>query len=189
MNNNKIMIDKKELRKEMRQRKAAMTAEQKIAESDSVWQHIEQLSCFQQAHHILLYHSLPDELITHNTIERWATQGKEIYLPVVVGDDLVVRHYNHEAMQQGEFNIMEPTGNNVDTNLLQLIIVPGVAFDNNGNRLGRGKGYYDRLLSRTSTTCIGVCYNCQLIDSIPTEPHDHIMQYIVTPQGVVKGTK
>lgn len=180
------MIDKKALRKEMKQRKAALTPEQKATESERVWQHIEQLSCFRQAHHILLYHSLPDELITHNTIERWATQGKEIYLPVVIGDDLVIRRYDHEAMQQGEFNIMEPMGNDIDTEVIQLIIVPGVAFDSNGNRLGRGKGYYDRLLSRTSSTCIGVCYNCQLVDLIPTEPHDHVMQYIVTSQGVIK---
>lgn len=180
------MIDKKELRKEMKQRKAAMTADEKAVESAAVWQHIENQPCFIDAQHILLYHSLPDELITHSTIECWNNQGKTIYLPVVVGDDLVVRRYDHDAMQQGEFNIMEPSGHDIDTELLQLIIVPGVAFDRNGNRLGRGKGYYDRLLSRTSATCIGVCYNCQLVDAIPTEPHDHIMQYVVTPQGIVK---
>lgn len=180
------MIDKRELRKEMKQRKAAMTAEQKSAESATVWQHIESMTCFADAQHILLYHSLPDELITHETIERWNSLGKTIYLPVVVGDDLVVRRYHPNDMQQGEFNIMEPVGDDIDTELLQLIIVPGVAFDSNGNRLGRGKGYYDRLLSRTSATCIGVCYECQLVDKIPTEPHDHIMQYVVTPQGCIK---
>ncbi|MBR5844568.1 MAG: 5-formyltetrahydrofolate cyclo-ligase [Bacteroidaceae bacterium] len=181
------MIDKASLRRQMRQSKAALTPEQKSAESSAVWQHVESTAVFAQAEHVLLYHSLPDELGSHDVIDRWVALGKSVYLPVVIGDDLVVRRYSSEAMQQGEFNIMEPTGLDVDTDVLQLIIVPGVAFDRNGNRLGRGKGYYDRLLSRTKATCIGVCYECQLVPAIPAEPHDKVMHYIITPEGVVKG--
>lgn len=181
-----MTIDKASLRRQMRQAKAALTPEQKCAESDAVWQHVEATPAFAEAQHILLYHSLPDELSTHLVIDRWVELGKTIYLPVVIGDDLVVRRYTREAMQQGEFNIMEPTGSDVDTDVLQLIIVPGVAFDAAGNRLGRGKGYYDRLLSRTKATCIGVCYNCQLQPAIPAEAHDKIMHYIITPEGIVK---
>ena len=186
MNMTDMTMDKASLRRMMRQSKAALTPEQKSAESSAVWQHVEATPVFAEAQHILLYHSLPDELSSHSVIERWVELGKIVYLPVVIGDDLVVRRYSKEAMQQGEFNIMEPTGNDVDTDLLQLIIVPGVAFDASGNRLGRGKGYYDRLLSRTAATCVGVCYNCQLLPHIPAEAHDKVMHYIVTPQGVVK---
>lgn len=180
------MIDKKELRKEIKLRKASLTSEQKAVECQQVWQQIESMPCFIESQHILLYHSLPDELNTHSIIDEWVSKGKDIYLPVVVGDDLILRHYSHDAMQQGEFNIMEPTGNEINPSTIELIVVPGVAFDNNCNRLGRGKGYYDRLLSRTTATCIGVCYNCQLVDEIPTEPHDHSMHYIVTPQSIVE---
>ena len=179
-----MCIDKPTLRKQMKAAKAALTPEEKLSESNAVWPHIEALPCFQEAQEILLYHSLPDELPTHHVIDRWEEMGKTIYLPVVIGDDLVVRRYSRMAMQQGEFNIMEPTGNDVDTDILQLIIVPGVAFDAKGNRLGRGKGYYDRLLSRTTATCIGVCHRCQLVDTIPAEPHDRVMHYIVTPDGI-----
>ena len=178
---------KANLRAEMKRCKAALTPEQKQAQCSALWPHIESLSVFNEAQHILLYHSLPDEISTHQVIDHWVSMGKTIYLPVVVGDDLVVRRYTREAMQQGEFNIMEPTGNDVDTTCLQLIIVPGVAFDSKGNRLGRGKGYYDRLLSRTQATCVGVCYDCQLVDAIPAEPHDRVMHYVVTPGGVAKG--
>ncbi len=181
-----MIPDKKSLRALMRQYKAALTPEEKQLESNAVWPYIEPMECFTRAQHILLYHSLPDELPTHHIIDKWAEMGKTIYLPVVVGDDLVIRRYSKEAMQQGEFNIMEPTGNDVDSDILELIIVPGVAFDAHGNRLGRGKGYYDRLLSRTTATCIGVCHNCQLVDTIPAEPHDRVMHYIVTPKGVAK---
>lgn len=182
-----MSIDKTTLRKQMKINKAALTTEEKIAESRAVGQHIEALPCFATATHILLYHSLPDELPTHEIIDKWHSMGKTIYLPVVVGDDLVVRRYTPEAMQQGEFNIWEPTGTEVDTDILELIVVPGVAFDSNGNRLGRGKGYYDRLLSRTQATCIGVCYKCQIAEQIPTEAHDRTMHYIVTSEGVIKG--
>ena len=180
------MIDKPTLRKQMRQSKAALTAEEKVAESRAVWEHVENIPEFSQVQHILLYHSLPDELSTHLVIDRWVACGKTIYLPVVVGDDLVVRRYSSEAMQQGAFDIMEPTGYDIDTDVLQLIIVPGVAFDSAGNRLGRGKGYYDRLLSRTQAVCVGVCYNCQLVEAVPAEVHDRVMHYIVTPHGVAK---
>ena len=181
-----MTIDKASLRRQMRQSKAALTTEQKNAESSAVWQYVEATPVFAEAQHILLYHSLPDELSTHQVIDRWVELGKTIYLPVVIGDDLVVRRYSREAMQQGEFNIMEPTGADTDTDVLQLIIVPGVAFDSAGNRLGRGKGYYDRLLSRTHATCIGVCYKCQLLPSIPAEAHDKVMHYIITPDGIAK---
>jgi 5-formyltetrahydrofolate cyclo-ligase len=84
-------------------------------------------------------------------------------------------------MQQGEFNIMEPTGLDVDTDVLQLIIVPGVAFDKAGNRLGRGKGYYDRYLAcegfRAYT--IGVCYACQLCDALPCGEYDRKVDIVV----------
>lgn len=179
-------IDKSALRKQMKINKAALTPQEKAAESRLVWQHIEALPCFVASSHILLYHSLPDELPTHEVIDRWHTMGKTIYLPVVVGDDLVVRRYTPQAMQQGEFNIWEPIGNEIDTDIIELIIVPGVAFDRQGNRLGRGKGYYDRLLSRTNATCIGVCYKCQLAEYIPAEAHDRAMHYIATAEGFVK---
>lgn len=179
-------IDKSALRKQMKKDKAALTPQEKSSESALVWQHIEALPHFAAASHILLYHSLPDELSTHEVINKWHALGKAIYLPVVVGDDLVVRRYTPNDMLQGEFNIWEPTGEDVGTDILQLIVVPGVAFDSKGNRLGRGKGYYDRLLSRTRATCIGVCYKCQLVEQIPAEPHDRIMHYVVTSEGLAK---
>ncbi len=173
-------LTKAQWRAEMKRRKAALTTEEKAAEATGVWQRVEQLPCFVTARHILLYHALPDEVDTREALERWAAQGKTLYLPVVVGDDLVLRRYDHETMQQGAFGIWEPVGENVDEAQIELIIVPGVAFDSKGNRLGRGKGYYDRLLSRSTAVRVGVCYSCQLLPSLPAEPHDCLMHYVVT---------
>lgn len=183
------MISKKSLRSEIKQRKAALSSAEKEQQSEAVWQYVERLNCFTSAQHILLYHSLPDELSTHSTISRWLAMGKTVYLPVVIGNELVIRQYNKDFMQQGEFNIWEPTGNDIDPLMMQLIIVPGVGYDNKGNRLGRGKGYYDRLLAHTQAPTIGVCYSCQYVDTIPSEPHDQVIDYIITPQGIMKQPK
>lgn len=99
-------------------------------------------------HHIvLLYYSLKDEVDTHEFVRKWSRE-KRILLPVVVGDDLELRVYTGpEDLATGSYGIEEPTGELfTDYAAIDFVAVPGVAFDNAGNRLGRGKGYYDRLL-------------------------------------------
>ena len=76
-----------------------------------------------------------------------------------------------------------------DPSEIELIIVPAVAFDRNGNRLGRGKGFYDRLLQTTSATKIGVGYDFQLIEEIPAEPHDIPMDMVITQKHYIKISK
>jgi 5-formyltetrahydrofolate cyclo-ligase len=81
-----------------------------------------------------------------------------------------------------QFGIGEPTGEEF-TNLdaVELIMVPGVAFDRTGNRMGRGRGFYDRLLKSTpNATKIGLAYDFQMMDAIPTEPHDVKMNLVIT---------
>ena len=86
-------------------------------------------------------------------------------------------------MQAGEqFGIGEPTGPEfTDLESIDMIIVPGVAFDSHGNRMGRGRGFYDRLLKSTPNAAkIGVGYDFQLLDTIPVEPHDVPMDCVIT---------
>ncbi len=130
---------------------------------------------------MLLYHSLPDEVDTHALIRRWAGR-KRILLPVVVGDDLELRLYaGDDRLAPGAFHIEEPRGEPfTDYAGIDLAVIPGVAFDRAGNRLGRGKGYYDRLLPRLADTYkIGLCYPFQLADSLPAEAHDVRMDEVV----------
>ena len=98
-----------------------------------------------------------------------------ILLPVVKGETLIIRPYSPGEMKPGSFGIAEPTGEDItDLSIIDMVIVPGVGFDPKGNRLGRGKGFYDRLLkrcclrlsdrrvhSRTSARCIHVSDNQQ----------------------------
>lgn len=137
---------------------------------------------FRAANTILLYHSLKDEVDTHAFIRKWSRE-KRILLPVVTGDDLELRLYTGpEDLAVGAYGIEEPTGALfTDYSAIGLIVVPGVAFDRNGNRLGRGKGYYDRLLPRIpSAYKIGICFPFQVVDEVPAEPFDIRMDEIIT---------
>lgn len=130
----------------------------------------------------MLYHSLKDEVDTHAFIRKWSRE-KCILLPVVVGDDLELRLYTGpEDLTVGAYGIEEPTGARfTDYAAIDLIVVPGVAFDRDGNRLGRGKGYYDRLLPRIpSAYKIGICFPFQLVDEVPAEPFDIRMDEIIS---------
>lgn len=141
---------------------------------------------FRAANIILLYHSLPDEVDTHDFIRKWSTKKKkQILLPVVVGDDLELRVYTGPAdLTPGAYGIEEPTGALfTDYAAIDFIAVPGVAFDRNGNRLGRGKGYYDRLLPRIpSAYKAGICFPFQLVEEVPAEPFDIRMDEVITQQ-------
>lgn len=137
---------------------------------------------FRAAKTVLLYYSLKDEVDTHAFVRKWSNQ-KQILLPVVVGDDLELRLYTGpEGMQISSYGIEEPVGEAfTDYDSIDLIVVPGVAFDQKGNRLGRGKGYYDRLLPQIpSAYKAGICFPFQLVEEVPAEPHDVCMDIIIT---------
>ena len=173
-------MNKKELRMAVKAKVKQLTFAEKNIEASCVFSHIEESDIFKNSKSIMLFASLPDEIPTHGIIERWA-EHKNIYLPRVNGDDLEIIKYQPGMLHIGSYNILEPEGNDaVAPDILDLIIVPGVAFDRDGNRLGRGKGFYDRFLAQTYAKTIAVCFDCQLVEHIPTEPHDLPAQFVVT---------
>lgn len=176
-------MDKTEVRKMMRERKRAVPPEEKLRRSRVIQQRLEQTPQFAAAKVVLLYWSMADEVQTHEMVEQWYRQ-KTVLLPCVDGDDLRLRQYTGpECMVSGEqFGIGEPTGEEwTDLAAVELIAVPGVAFDCEGNRMGRGRGFYDRLLKSTpNATKIGLAYDFQMMDAIPTEPHDVKMNLVIT---------
>lgn len=177
------MLSKADLRAFIKQKTQRLTAQQKNQQSASVLHQLATHPRFVAAHTILLFHSLPDEVDTHAFIKYWSQQ-KQILLPVVDHNKLIIKCYtSDEQMQQGAFHISEPIGNVFTTfTNIDLIVVPGIAFDADGHRLGRGKGFYDRLLSAPSlqhTYKIGLCLPHQLIEQVPTEPHDVLMNEVI----------
>lgn len=179
-------MDKKEIRKYIKQKRLSLLDSEKIIFANSVFAKIEAMDCFKQACNILLYYSLPDELPTTNVIDIWS-KTKNIFLPRVNGNELEILKYQRESMSIGAFNIEEPIGNElINLSEIDLIIVPGVAFDKVCNRLGRGKGYYDRLLSTKNIMKIGIGYDFQILESLPVEPHDVPLNFIVSPSNIFK---
>ena len=177
-------MDKTAVRKQMRELKRAVPAEEKLRRSEVVMRRVEQTPLFAEAKVVLLYWSMADEVQTHAFVNRWY-KDKVVLLPCVDGDDLVLRQYTGpECLVAGEqFGIGEPASTPEWTALdkVDLIMVPGVAFDRTGNRMGRGRGFYDRLLKSTPHAAkIGVAYDFQLLDSIPVEPHDVAMDCVIT---------
>lgn len=176
-------MDKKELRKQIRAAKKAVPFCEKCSRSLPIMQQVEQLPQFREAQTILLYWSMEDEVQTHDFVNRWYQQ-KTLLLPCVDGDDLRLRQYTGpECMKEGEqFGIGEPTGPEfTDLDAVQMIIVPGVAFDSHNNRMGRGRGFYDRLLKSTPNAFkVGVAFNFQMVPLVPTEEFDVPMSAVLT---------
>ena len=173
-------MTKQELRKMIRQRKQ----QHSVDESSAFINRLKDNSHFLHAHTLLLYSALPDEVPTQTLIDELVAQGKTVLLPRVVSDtDMELRRYSSPAdLQQGAFGIMEPTGELfTDYAAIDVAIIPGMAFDDEGHRLGRGKGYYDRFLAKLSPTTykIGLCFSWQRVDHVPTDDHDIPMDEVM----------
>ena len=180
MNGQITILDKPSLRRMVSQLKAQMSPEEKTRQADAVFAQVEQLQQFANARTIVAYWSLDDEVQTQRFVEKWYRK-KRIFLPVVVGDELIFRQFTGMAdMRKGAFGILEPTGAALtDTTAIDLVIVPGVAFDLQNNRMGRGRGFYDRALQQSSAFKIGVAFNCQIFKQIPTFETDIPMDLVV----------
>lgn len=159
---------------------------EKASAAEEVFARLEKTAAFMMADTILMYHSLPDELQTIKFLQKWHDR-KRFFLPRVNGVNLDILPYEETRLELGSFHIEEPVGEDVvDVNDIELMVIPAVAFDRKGNRLGRGKGFYDRLLANSKATKIGVGYEFQLFDSIPSEPHDVAMDMVITQKTLIK---
>lgn len=136
-----------------------------------------------EAKTILMYYSLPDEVCTHEMIDRLAACGKTVLLPAVLdGGNMELRLYaGHGDLRQGRYGIMEPAGGLFwEYDAIDVAVVPGMCFDSHGNRIGRGKGYYDRFLAKIPHVYkIGICFGFQKIEEVPVEETDIRMDEVL----------
>lgn len=180
-------MNKEDIRLRVRARKTLLDEAEKLSAAEKVFEMLERTAAFMMADRILMYHSLPDELQTRSFIGKWASR-KHFYLPRVNGVNLDILPYDEQRLALGSFHIEEPTGNDTASiDDIELIVVPAVAYDRRGNRVGRGKGYYDRLLATTRATKVGVGYGFQMVDDeIPAEPHDVRVDIVITDEGIYR---
>lgn len=176
-------MNKSELRHIIRERKRQYSSQQLGILSLSITERLSQHPKVRSANTILLYYSLPDEVNTHSLVEKLYRENKTILLPKVIADgNMEIRVYaGEDSLVKGAFHIMEPAGalfTKYDT--IDLAIIPGMSFDDKGNRLGRGKGYYDRFLARVpSLYKIGLCFDFQKTENVPCEPTDVAMDEVL----------
>lgn len=181
-------MTKQEIRKNIKDAKRHFSQNELREMSLSVIQQLLPHDRILNADIVYAYYSLPDEVYTHELIDKLAAMGKCVLLPRVVEDadtpTLTWHHYESAAdLAVGSYGIMEPVTPVVDVSGVEksgVVIVPGVAFDGNGNRLGRGRGYYDRFLAEnTEVYKIGICFNFQVVEHVPTDEYDVRMDEIV----------
>lgn len=140
---------------------------------------------------VALYAPIRNEVDTDDLFQVALLAGKKVIYPAVSGKILVFRQINGNTdLQQGSFGIREPKEScpHIDPVEADLIVVPGVAFDVSGRRVGYGQGYYDRALHHLehSGKLVGICFEFQLVPEIVAEPHDVLMDRVVTERQLIR---
>lgn len=182
-------------------RKAAHAARKSQPDKEAVSQQITdrvlQLAEYQAAQCVMWYVDVRDEVRTRHALPEALASGKRIVIPYCVEGELELFHLESmEELETGMYKILEPraelrdvASKRVEVSELDLILVPGVAFDARGGRTGHGKGYYDKLLenAKPTTPLVSLAFECQLFDEIPMQDHDIFMDKVVTETQVYAG--
>jgi 5-formyltetrahydrofolate cyclo-ligase len=184
-------MPKKALRRDLLARRRDMDQTAWHIASESAQQRLSELELFHQAACIALYSPIQQEVDTELLFATARSAGKRVLYPLVCDNNLQFREVTEAGQRTaGAFGILEPCRLGEDHSLeaVDLIVVPGVAFDLQGHRIGFGKGYYDRCLSQLPKhgTLVGLCHDFQLLEQIPAEGHDIRMEYIVTDKRIVQ---
>lgn len=166
--------------------KKSLSEDELLSRSEEVIMVLEATDTFNKSSDILIYNSLKDEVRLKSLFDKY-NKEKRFYLPVINGtNELSVRKFDvHTQFERSMLGILEPIGEDIDIKNIDLIVVPGIAFDYSLNRLGRGKGYYDKFLKRTKVPKIGICFDFQLLDNIPTDDLDVAMDMVVAENEII----
>ena len=169
---------KSELRSQIRHTKRQFTQQQLDELSLPIISRLKER--LRDARVVMAYYALPDEVCTHQLIDDLLAEGKTVLLPKVLDDETMElrRYTGPDSLCEGAFHIMEPVGEPfTDYQQIDVALIPGMAFDAQGHRLGRGKGYYDRFLSTIHSSLftlhsIGVCFDFQKVTEVPVDDFD-----------------
>lgn len=191
---NKIISEKKLLRRRLFERLQSLSENQRLEESRRIEERLFSLEEFKTAISIALFVSWDDEVNTEGMLDRCIHMGKVVGVPYVEKnkeDLLFFRITDRKAqLKIGTFGIYQPIPGDAEPigyDEFDVVVVPGLAFDRAGNRLGRGKGYYDRFLKKLKkdVLTIGVCFDCQLVESLPVLPHDVPIKLLISGSSMV----
>lgn len=186
---------KRQLRAEVLSRREAQP--DKDAVSRRIIERLVSLPVYQTANTVLFYVDVRSEVRTRWVFPEILAAGKTLVVPYCVGAELeLFRLSDLSELVPGRFGILEPDPNlrsrpdrRVLPEAVDLLIVPGVAFDKSGGRMGHGFGFYDRLLTSACSDVpkIGLAFECQIVPQVPMEPHDVALDAVVTESAVYPG--
>ena len=181
------MTERDELRNLMKRRRAELGAARLSEISTEIGRRVLAMNEYKDARRVMCYWALPAEVQTAGLIGQMLRDGKEVYLPVMgKGRSMTaVRLRTVNALHTSRFGVSEPDGNEtVEPEKLDLILVPGLAFDKSGGRLGYGAGYYDRFLPRCRGLIAGLAAQCQMAEQVSVQAHDVPMHRVITERAV-----
>lgn len=183
MKNNLLKDD---LRKRINGHREILSVEEKKRFDEKIYYKLIGSDFYKSADIVFIYVSFGKEVDTLKIISKLLKDNKKVYVPKVINKKegmKAIKIKSLEDLNAGYFNILEPIGNEeLQPSYFDLCIVPGLAFDNEGGRLGYGGGFYDRFLGDVSekTEIVALAYNFQIVDKVPMEPYDIRVQGIIT---------
>jgi len=179
------MVDKRELRDQYRAIREGMASPEVTAASQALCMRLTEWKILQEARTVLTYIAFRNELDLSPLFDllpeiRWIA-------PRVKGQRLVLHAYDPGRLIRHRFGMLEPAADlpTIEPNTLDLVLVPGVAFDRRGGRLGFGGGFYDHFLPTTPALRVGVTYDRCLADELPMGDHDQWMDWVITPTHLI----
>jgi 5-formyltetrahydrofolate cyclo-ligase len=191
-----IIDEVRRRKRQMRAEGSARRAEQPNAEalSRAIFQQLVALPEYARAQTLMLYLDVRSEVRTRWFVPAAWQEGKRVVVPYCEGGEIELFRLDHlDELAPGIMEVLEPppelrgrADRKIDPSGLDMIVVPGLAFDRRGGRLGYGMGYYDRLLHqiRNNAKKVAVCFECQLVPEVPLLPHDIRMDMVVTENAV-----
>jgi 5-formyltetrahydrofolate cyclo-ligase len=186
------MRDKKQgLRVDALLRRESLPVTESHLWSRIIQERVVRLSPYLLSHSVALYHPIGREVATEAIREHSLSEGKKLFYPRLNGDEMdLVRVRSAEELKSGCYGILEPVGDQLLTEADQdrlVVFVPGIAFDRQGNRLGRGRGYYDRVLARLHGRArfVALAYEFQIVEELPIESWDQKVHHIVTERRTI----
>ena len=184
-------MNKKLMRKEIVTKRNSISADVRQEKSILIKERLQKLKIFAQAYTVLFYVSFGSEVETHQLIKDTLKTEKQVAVPLAHKDGLLIKIItDFKQVKPGTWNILEPSNKqpDIDLKVINLVIVPGVAFSKNHYRLGYGGGYYDKLLSQEDEagfTSIGLAFDEQIVNELPVEKHDKKVDFVLTDKRII----
>ena len=185
---------KKNLRELLLDKRSKLTEEEIHNKSKSIFDLLSSTALYNNSTNVMLYIAFRNEVLTSGIINDLLKQNKRVFIPITIPKTkgLIVSELKNpdEDLEIGNFGVLEPKKEairEVNPEILDLVLVPGVGFDEEGYRIGYGAGYYDRFLPRVSPSVptIGLAFEIQLVHKIPRDEYDFPVQYIVTEKRLM----